>query len=323
MNPVGGGQLPMQQPPQHMVPGHGMGSLAMVHHGVGNPNPHATVVTMRSSGVGYPNYGGGGQYGIQGGGQYVTPIRMPGGMRMAMAQQQHAPPPHMVAHQHGYNNPTVHHGVPHPQGMTHQMIRNPQQQQHMVQANTMSAHLSQPVARMPMQSPQGGMSSNVIGVRPFGTSVLHQEAPLLDPTTLRTSSDQGVSPQQSLQAPTPPPPSQMGQPSLQTQPPHPQQQPQQNLSPMGQTQSPSPQRSQQLSTVPTASATPQNPTQQPQSQQQTQPGEFGPQATYPASSSTAGQLQPQGATQPGNTPLQGLVSVAYLYSPVLGRTVHG
>lgn len=307
MNPVGGGQLPIQQPPQHMVAGHGMGSLAMVHHGVGNP--HATVVTMRSSGAGYPNYGGGGQYGMQGGGQYVNPIRMPGGMRMAMAPQQHAPPPHMV-HQHGYNNPTVHHGVPHPQGMTHQMVRNPQQQQHMMQPNTMGAHLPQPVARMPMQSPQGGMSSNIMSVRPFGASVLHQEAPLLDPTTLRTSSEQGVSPQQSLQAPTPPPPSQMGQPSLQTQPPHPQQPPQQNLSPMGQTQSPSPQRSQQLSTVPTASATPQN---QPPSQQQTQPGEFG-QATHPAPSSTAGQLQPQGATQTGSTTLQGLVSAAYCTS---------
>lgn len=314
MNPGGGGQLQIQQHPQHIVPGAGMGSLAMVHHG-----PQATVVTMRSS-PGYHNYGGGGggggQYGIPTGGQYANQIRMPGAMRMAMAQQQqHAPPPHMVPHQHGYN-PTIHHGVPHA-GMAHQMVRNPQQQ-HMVQGNTMATHLSQPMTRMLMPS-QGGMSGNVMGggVRQFGASVLQQESPLqsLDPTILRTSSEQqGVSPQQGLppsqqplQTPTPPP-AQLGQPSLHTQPPHPQQQPQQNLSPMGQTQSPSPQRSQQPSTMPTASATSQNQTPQPQSQQQ--PGEFGPQATHP---STA-QLQPQGATQAGNTPLQGLVSVSYYIS---------
>ena len=312
MNPGGGGQLQIQQQPQHMVPGAGMASLAMVHHG-----PQATVVTMRSS-PGYHNYGsgggGGGQYGIPTGGQYANQIRMPGAMRMAMGHQQQHVPPHMVAHQHGYN-PTIHHGVPHA-GMAHQMVRNPQ---HMVQGNTMATHLSQPMTRMAMPS-QGGMSGNVIGggVRPFGASVLQQESPLqtLDPTILRTSSEQGVSPQQGLapsqqplQAPTPPP-SQLGQPSLHTQPPHPQQQAQQNLSPMSQTQSPSPQRSQQPSTVPTASAPPQNQTPQPQSQQQTQPGEFGPQATRPS----AAQLQPQGATPAGNTPLQGLVSVIYCIS---------
>ena len=325
---VVGGQMHMHQHP--MMHGPGTGSMPMVVHG--NPQPNMTA--MRAAGGGYTSYmgGGGGQYGIGAGGQYPNQIPrvagpgirmstpgMPHGQVRMLANQPHMPIQHVVGHQHNYN-PTVHHGplntnMSTGMGVHQGMVR----QQSML--NTMVTHppppLANPMTRMPMQSnlSPGMTGSTMVGVRlpgnPSPAAASQQDSLLasLEPT-LSNPPEIGLSPQQSQvpqQTHTQQPPPKLGQPpGSQTQ-----IQSQHNLPSVPQPPSSSPQQPQQPAALP-----PQTQNQQPQGQQQTQPGEFGSPSTAahppPPSSTQFPGSQPQTAPQPSGSPLPGLVSETVL-----------
>lgn len=237
---------------------------------------------------------------------------MPHAQVRMMANQQHMPMQHVVGHQHNYN-PTVHHGplntnMSTAMGVHQGMVR----QQSML--NTMVAHpppVANPMTRMPMQSnlSPGMTGSTIGGVRlpgnPSPAAASQQDSLLasLEPT-LRNPPEIGLSPQQS-QVQQPPP--KLGQPpGSQTQ-----IQSQHNLPSVPQPPSSSPQQPQQPAALP-----PQTQNQQPQGQQQTQPGEFGSPSTAahppPPSSTQFPGSQPQTAPQPSGSPLPGLVSETVL-----------